>query len=245
MLVAVRSAARIGGQRRDIGHRAIHPPQAGGPPWPPAHGCRRPGGRGAARDPRRGHRPGRDLGGRVPGERSAGPAAWVQPGTRIVYYVASASVAQSRYQYVAEPCDPKRVPVPVAHDGSVLSAHRRVGRWASGAARGSGYAIIDVVAADGPGQVVTAESLLRHRHRDRRAHLSAHRRRPESSGAVDAVWLHPAILEDVLAGATLPGGPGATGGPLPAGGHDLRGPWRSRATADLGHVRPRERPRPR
>jgi len=87
-----------------------------------------------------------------PESAALGPPAWVQPGPGSVYYVASASVAQSRYQYVAEPCDPKRVPVPsrprrVSAIGAPTSRAMGVG---SGS--GSGYAIIDVVAADAPGR---------------------------------------------------------------------------------------------
>lgn len=152
-----------------------------------------------------------------PESAALGPPAWVQPGTRIVYYVASASVAQSRYQYVAEPCDPNASQYQSPTTGQCYRRTDESGEGV-GSGSGSGYAIIDVVAADGPGQVVTAESLYVIDTATGALTYLPIGGGPESSGAVDAVWLHPAILEDVLAGRALPGGLEPLAGRYPLGG---------------------------
>lgn len=140
-----------------------------------------------------------------PESAALGPPAWVQPGTRIVYYVASASVAQSRYQYVAEPCDPTASQYQSPTTGHCYRRTDESGEGV-GSGSGSGYAIIDVVAAGGPGQVVTADSLYGIDPATGALTYLPIGGGPESSGAVDSVWLHPTLLEGVLAGRALPGG---------------------------------------
>lgn len=139
-----------------------------------------------------------------PAASTLGPPDWVRPGTRIVYYVASASVAQSRYQYVQEPCQPNSTQFTNKVTGLCYRRTDESGEGV-GSGSGSGYSVVDVVSVDGR-RVVTAVSLY-----GIDTALGTLTYLPiggsdEPGGAVDSVWLHPQLLEGLLAGQGLPGG---------------------------------------
>lgn len=139
-----------------------------------------------------------------PAAGTLGPPAWVQPGTRIVYYVASASVAQSRYQYVQEPCRPNSSQYTNKQTGMCYRRTDESGEGV-GSGSGSGYSVVDVVSLD-RGRVVTADSLYVIDTAQATLTYSPIGGADEPSGAVDSVWLHPQVLEGLLVGRGLPGG---------------------------------------
>ncbi len=128
-----------------------------------------------------------------PGAAAIGSPGWVTPGTRVVYYVASASVAQSRYQWIEDSngdwTDPK-----------TGKSYRRTDESGEGVGTGSGdgYSVIDFVAGDG-GQVVTAVSLYVIDHAAGTLTYVPIGGGSEPAGAVDAVLLHPDILRGLEA----------------------------------------------
>lgn len=145
-----------------------------------------------------------------------GPPDWVRPGTRIVFHVASASVANSRYQLVEDPtsdlCSPR-----------TGKCYRRtdVSGEGTGSGSGDGWSVIDIVSVT-PEQVVGAVSLYTMDRASGGLLYQPIGGGPEPAGAMDAVWLHPSIIEGIVAAGE---GPGSTlvVGPYPLDGvvHDV------------------------
>jgi hypothetical protein len=144
-----------------------------------------------------------------------GAPDWVTPGTRIVWHVASASVAGSRYRYEEDPSGPYV-------QRSTGKHYRRIEESADepfGRGSGEGLLAVDVQSV-GPDQVVTSASLyVLDRARGGALTYVPIGGGPEPSGALDAVWLHPAILEGLAAAGTGPG-MDVYAGPYPLDGVD-------------------------
>lgn len=79
------------------------------------------------------------------GQPQAGPPAWLDAGVRLTWYVAAASVAQSRYSFVEEPCTPSSWRT---QDGKCYRRTDESGEGQGGGS-GDGYSQLDVIAFDG------------------------------------------------------------------------------------------------
>lgn len=124
---------------------------------------------------------------------------WVRPGTRIVQYVASASVPQSRYALVEDPNGDLENP-------RTGKRYRRTDESGEGVGGGSGqgYSVIDVVSVS-PDTVVGAVSLFTIDPATGALTYLPIGGGPEPAGAMDAVWLHPTIVAGVVAAGQAPG----------------------------------------
>lgn len=136
---------------------------------------------------------------------------WVRPGTRIVQYVASASIPQSRYALVEDPNGDLENP-------RTGKKYRRTDESGEGVGGGSGqgYSVIDVVSVT-PDTVVGAVSLFTIDPATGALTYLPIGGGPEPAGAMDAVWLHPSIVADLVAAGQAPGADLLVG-PYPLGG---------------------------
>ena len=81
----------------------------------------------------------------APGQPAGGAPAWIAPGVRLTWYVAAASVAQSRYSFVEEACTPSSWRT---QDGMCYRRTDESGEGQGGGS-GDGYSQLDIVALDG------------------------------------------------------------------------------------------------
>ncbi len=128
-----------------------------------------------------------------------GAPDWVRPGTRIVQYVASASVPQSRYALVEDPNGNLENP-------RTGKRYRRTDETGEGVGGGSGdgWSVIDIISVT-PEQVVGAVSLHVMDHVAGTISYLPIGGGPEPAGAMDGVWLHPRIIEGLVAQGQAPG----------------------------------------
>ncbi|MFN8622319.1 MAG: hypothetical protein U0869_16425 [Chloroflexota bacterium] len=113
-------------------------------------------------------------------------------GSELTWYVAGASVAQSRYQWVEDPNG-------TWEDPKTGKKYRRTDESGEGdgSGAGDGYAVVDVVAVEGP-DVVTNVTLLGMDHLGG-TYLMAPLGGGKVPGAVvDGAWMHPALLERMV-----------------------------------------------
>ncbi len=120
-----------------------------------------------------------------------GPPAWVQPGTRLTWYGAAASVAQSGYTYVEDPEGDWVDPVTNKH-------YRRTDESGEGmpTAAGEAYTQTDVLAVEGAIVVVSTAlfslDLLAHQYTW--TPLGGGRM---AAAAVDGAWVNPEVLRTI------------------------------------------------
>jgi hypothetical protein len=126
----------------------------------------------------------------TPGIGNQGPPAWIQPGTRITFYAAAASVAQSRFAWIEDPDGDWQDPKTGRH-------YRRTDESGEGqgTASGDGLTQIDVLAVEG--RDVVLSSALYGIDRVNNQFVVVPGSGAKVPGAsVDGAWIHP----DVLAG---------------------------------------------
>lgn len=119
-----------------------------------------------------------------------GPPQWVQPGLRVTFYQAAASVAQSRFAWVEDPTGPWVEP-------KTGKRYRRTDEEGQGVGGGSGDGVsqIDVLAVEGNDVVYSLNLYTIDRSSNALAFLP-----PVISGgktvgaAVDGAWIHPSVL---------------------------------------------------
>jgi hypothetical protein len=138
------------------------------------------------------------------------PPSWVQPGARVTFYSAAASVAQSRYQLIEDPEGPWRDPVTGKHYRSTEDTGESLG-----SASGDGVSQVDVVAVDGNDVVLSMALYGIDRATNTLAVLpSAGAKVP--GGAVDGLWIAPQLLAQLQTGSL--GGLLVLRGDYPLGG---------------------------
>ncbi len=126
-----------------------------------------------------------------PGQPQVGAPSWVQPGTRVTWYGAAASVAGSRFSWLEDPngnwTDPK-----------TGKKYRRTDESGEGqgTASGDGLYQIDVIVLDGANAVLTSELFTFDRANNLLLHAPLGGRSVNGT-TVDGAWVHPAELERV------------------------------------------------
>jgi hypothetical protein len=142
-----------------------------------------------------GFAPGAQLSGQVPAATGLGPPSWVRPGTRLTWYGAAASVAQSSYTYVEDPegtwVDPK-----------TGKHYRRTDETPEPedmpTAAGEGYTQTDVVAVEG-NDVVLTNTLYSIDLMARQLTLNPLGGSRTAGAAVDGAWVNPDLLRSIEA----------------------------------------------
>jgi hypothetical protein len=140
-----------------------------------------------------------------PGSETLGVPDWVHPGTRITFYQAAASVAQSRFSFVEDPNGEWFVAKTGKH-------YRRTDESGEGVptASGDGLTQVDVIAVEGNDVVGTITLYGIDRGNNQFVVL------PSTGGKVngalvDGVWVHPRLLAQLatadLGGLLILGGP--------------------------------------
>ena len=130
----------------------------------------------------------------VPGQPVAGAPDWIRPGVRLTWYVAGASVAQSRFAWVEEPCtgnnwsDPKT--------GKCYRRTDEAGGEGQPGASGDGLSQIDVVAIDGQNAVLLSNlyTFFRQNNTLIWAPLGGS---SVNASSVDGAWIHPGQLAQI------------------------------------------------
>jgi hypothetical protein len=121
-------------------------------------------------------------------DQSLGPPAWLKAGTRLTFYSAAASVAQSRFAWVEDPDGTWEDPV-------TGKRYRRTDESGEsvGTASGDGFGQIDVLAVDGTDVVMTLT--LYGIDRSTNTFVPGPITGAKAPGAeVDGSWIHPARL---------------------------------------------------
>jgi hypothetical protein len=176
------SSAPGSGQPRPVPTIALQQPPGGGIGLqPPAlgGGPAQPGGFG---------------GGPVAQPTAGGLPSWVQPGVRLSWYAAAASVAQSRYAWVEDPNGEWEVP-------STGKRYRRTDESGEGTGGGSGDGIsqIDVIAVEGPDVVLSSNLYTIDRTQAGQSFILGPIVGAKVPGTVvDGAWMHPALLQQYL-----------------------------------------------
>lgn len=121
------------------------------------------------------------------------PPAFVVPGARLTWYAAGASVANSRFSWVEEPCTPQSWT-----DRQSGKCYRRTDESGEGqpGASGDGLSQLDIVAVDGPNAVI--QGTLYTFFRENNTLLW----NPIGGGSFNAInldggWVHPAQLAQI------------------------------------------------
>jgi hypothetical protein len=123
------------------------------------------------------------------------PPAWVQPGARVTFYSAAASVAQSRYQVIEDPSGPWQDPV----TGKRYRSTEETGESVGGGS-GDGVSQVDVIAVEGDDVVLSLTLYGIDRANGTLTVLpGAGARVP--GGAVDGVWISPESLAQIQTGS--------------------------------------------
>jgi hypothetical protein len=142
-----------------------------------------------------GFAPGAQLPGSVPDASGLGPPAWVRPGTRLTWYGAAASVAQSSYTYVEDPEGTWVDPETGKH-------YRRTDESPNPqdmpTAAGEGYTQTDVLAVEG-NDVVLANTLYSIDLMARQLTLNPLGGSRIAGAAVDGAWVNPDLLRSIEA----------------------------------------------
>ena len=119
---------------------------------------------------------------------NAGPPGWVTPGTRVMFYSAAASVAQSRFQWVEDPNG-------TWEDPKTGKKYRRTDESGEGVGTGSGDGLdaIDVLAVEGT-NVVISYSLYGIDHTRNLFVIGPSGGSRVAGDVVDGSWIQPAEL---------------------------------------------------
>jgi len=129
-----------------------------------------------------------------------GPPSWVRPGTRLTFYSAAASVAQSRFAWVEDPNGPWEDPATGQH-------YRRTDETGEsmGTASGDGVGQVDVQAVDGADVALSLTLYgIDHEHRVFVPGITTGASVPGAE--IDGLWVNPtrlAQLQDVRANGVL------------------------------------------
>ena len=120
-----------------------------------------------------------------------GPPPWVRPGTRVTFYAAAASVAQSRFAWVEDPNG-------TWEDPATGKRYRRTDETGEGVATasGDGFAQFDVLAVDGT-DVVLALSLYGIDRSTGRFVPGATTGAKAPGAEIAGTWVHPARLAEL------------------------------------------------
>jgi hypothetical protein len=129
----------------------------------------------------------------VAGASGLGPPAWVQPGTRLSYYGAAASVAQSSYTYVEDPTG-------TWEDPTTGKRYRRTDESGEDmpTAAGEAFTQTDVLAVEGT-DVVVSTTLYSIDLLARQFTLTPMGGARTAGAAVDGAWVNPDLLRQVEA----------------------------------------------
>lgn len=134
----------------------------------------------------------------APPQSAGGLPSWVQPGVRLSWYSAAASVAQSRYAWVEDPNGEWEVP-------STGKRYRRTDESGEGVGGGSGDGIsqIDIVAVEGSDVVLSSNIYTIDRTQNAQSFILGPIVGAKVAGAaVDGAWMHPALLQQYLSQQT-------------------------------------------
>ncbi len=114
-------------------------------------------------------------------------------GSQLTWYVAAATVAQSRHQWVEDPNG-------TWEDPKTGKKYRRTDESGegTGSGAGDGYAVVDVVALEGA-DVVTSVTLLSIDRLGGTFTIAPLGGSKVPGSVVDGVWMHPALLERIAA----------------------------------------------
>jgi hypothetical protein len=129
----------------------------------------------------------------VAGASNVGPPDWVQAGTRLTYYGAAASVAQSYYTYVEDPAG-------TWEDPTTGKRYRRTDESGEDmpTAAGEAYTQTDVLAVEGT-DVVISTTLYSIDLLARQFTLTPMGGSRTAGTAVDGAWVNPAMLREIEA----------------------------------------------
>jgi hypothetical protein len=129
-----------------------------------------------------------------PGQAASGAPDWIAAGTRLHWYAAAASVAQSRFSWVEDPNGNWE-------DPRTGKKYRRTDESGEGqpGASGDGLSQIDVVSVDG-GNVVLSATLLGFVRPNNLLLYTPLGGQSVNGTNVDGAWIHPAILAQYAAG---------------------------------------------
>jgi hypothetical protein len=128
---------------------------------------------------------------RAAATESLAPPAWVRPGTRVTFYSAAASVAQSRFAWVEDPDGNWEDSRTGKHYRRTDETGESMG-WASG----DGLSQIDVLAVDGT-DVVLSLTLYGIDHETNRFVPGTTSGAEVAGGQIDGTWVNPARLADL------------------------------------------------
>ena len=125
---------------------------------------------------------------KLPTDSQLGPPQWVKPGTRITFYQAAASIAESRFAWVEDPNGTWTDPTTGKH-------YRRTDESGEGVptASGDGFTQIDVLAIEGT-DVVLSTSLYPIDHLTNQFFLGGSSGAKVRGDAVDGSWINPTEL---------------------------------------------------
>jgi hypothetical protein len=124
----------------------------------------------------------------LPDATAYGPPAWVQPGVRLSFYAAGASVAQSRFAWVEDVNGDWQ-------DPATGKRYRRTDETGEGVGGGSGDGVtqIDILAVEGKDVVLASSAYGIDRANNQFAVLPGSGGRVPG-GVVDGAWIHPDLL---------------------------------------------------
>ena len=133
------------------------------------------------------------IAGGLAADQAVGPPAWVQPGMRLTWYGAAASVAQSSYTYVEDPAG-------TWEDPTTGKRYRRTDESGEDmpTAAGEAYTETDVVAVEGS-DVVLVNTMYSIDLLARQLVLQPLGGGRTPGTVVDGAWVNPAALQSVLA----------------------------------------------
>ena len=145
-----------------------------------------------------------------PGQPSGLPPDWIRAGVRVSWYVAGATVAQSRFAFVEDPTGEWQDPV----SGKRYRRTDESGEGQPGAA-GDGFSQVDVLAVEG-GDVVASNTLYLLNRADGTITPLPLIGARVAGEIVDGAWIHPARLQALqdarVASLLVVRGPYAVGG---------------------------------
>ncbi|MEP6774429.1 MAG: hypothetical protein ABJA50_02445 [Chloroflexota bacterium] len=126
-----------------------------------------------------------------PALATLGAPDWVKVGSRVTYYIASASVANAGYAWVEDPNGPWEDPATGKHYRRTDESGEGMGDGA-----GDGYSQYDILAIEGA-NVVVSNSIISIDHLDQQ-YIPAGGMGAKVAGAtIDNLWIHPTQLAQI------------------------------------------------
>ncbi|HST05863.1 MAG TPA: hypothetical protein VLQ48_14160 [Chloroflexia bacterium] len=122
-----------------------------------------------------------------------GAPDWVKVGSRVTYYIASASVANASYAWVEDPNGPWEDPATGKHYRRTDESGEGMGDGA-----GDGYSQYDILGIEGS-NVVVSNSIISIDHLDQQYIPAGGMGAKVAGASIDNLWIHPTQLAQIAA----------------------------------------------